>query len=833
MKLLFVMRHAGYVRNFESTLRMMCDRGHHVHLAFQGIVKYAQLDPADIAGQLTARYPNFTHGRMPIRRDGWGLLGRQLRLGMDYLRYLTPEYDDAPKLRQRALREAPQYVLDRTSSGMARTAVGRRALAAWLRAQDLAIPIDPAIDAYLAEVRPDALAVTPLIEPGAPQAEFVRAARARGIPAALCVASWDNLTNKGLIHGPVDLVTVWNEAMKREAVELHGIPAGRVAVTGAAAFDHWFDWRPRTTREEFCARVGLPADRPFVLYLCSSKFVAPQEAPFVRTWVERIRHASSARLRDAGVLVRPHPQNAEQWQGDSLDLGGAVAVWPPSGAAPVDADSRSDYFDSIFHSSAVVGVNTTGEIESAIVGRPVFTLLAPEFRDTQEGTLHFHHLSQVRGGVVTIARDFDEHLAQLDRALGEPASNAAARCRSFVEAFVRPNGIDVPATPRLVEALEQLGRLRPGTPTPSLSAALLRPRLSIRAALIERETAADVRAKAARRAVKSARAAQQQSREAEKLARQAEHERLEEIRRLRADDARLTPQEKTEKFVSAFCAFGEVRRRTVLSAMMPHFPPSSFIEAYAVAPPRRLEYDHADIYMRVHTKGEEFRLRACHKEPFTIDWMHGRIAAGDVLYDIGANIGAYSLVAAMKPGGGARVFAFEASYASVASLAANIALNKLDAQITPMSVALSDVTAMNVFSLRDLEPGSARHVLGYDPPEDGPTLYQQPVMMFRLDDLIERFALPLPNHIKMDVDGGELAVLEGASRTIASPELQTMLVEVSTSLSSAVSEVLERHGLRLDSKITVRSKSGEHVVWYGLFVRGGQAPVSAVEAPPR
>ncbi len=69
--------------------------------------------------------------------------------------------------------------------------------------------------------------------------------------------------------------------------------------------------------------------------------------------------------------------------------------------------------------------------------------------------------------------------------------------------------------------------------------------------------------------------------------------------------------------------------------------------------------------------------------------------------------------------------------------------------------------------------------------------------------------------------------------TMASPALQTMLVEVSTSLSTAVSEVLERHGLRLDSKITVRSKSGEHVVWYGLFVRGGQAPVSAVEAPPR
>ena len=833
MKLLFVMRHAGYVRNFESTLRMLCDRGHHVHLAFQGTVKYAQLDPADIAGQLAARYPNFTHGRMPMRRDGWGLLGRQLRLGLDYLRYLTPDYDDAPKLRQRALREAPQYVLDRTTHGAARTAAGRRALAAWLRAQDLAIPIDPVIDAYLADIRPDVLAVTPLIEPGAPQAEFVRAARARGIPAALCVASWDNLTNKGLIHGPVDLVTVWNDAMKREAVELHGIPAGRVAVTGAAAFDHWFDWRPRTTREEFCARAGLPADRPFVLYLCSSKFVAPNEPPFIRTWVEQIRRSSSDRLREAGILVRPHPQNAELWEQESLEEAGAVAVWPRAGAAPVDAGSRSDYFDSIFHSSAVVGINTTGEIESAIVGRPVFTILAPEFRDTQEGTLHFHHLQRVSGGVVTAARNFEEHLTQLDAALAEPPSAAAARCRSFVEAFVRPNGLDVPATPRLADALEQLARTRPHVRLPPWTP-LLRSRLAGRAAILAHETEKAAKAKAARQAAKAARQAKRKARVAAQQARKAEQARVEEaLRNAKPEEERLNANQKTELLLSTFQSLGEVRRRTVLSSMMAHFPPSSFIELHAATPPRRLEYEHADIYMRVHTKGEEFRLRACHKEPFTVDWIHRRIAPGEVLYDIGANIGAYSLVAAMKPGGGARVFAFEASYASIASLCANIALNKLDAQITPMPVALSGTTAMNVFSLRDLEPGAARHVLGYDPPEDGPTLYQQPVMMYRLDDLIERFGLPQPNHIKLDVDGGELEVLDGASRAIASPELRTMLVEVSTALSTAVGDVLEGHGLRLESKVSVRSKSGEHVVWYGLFVRGGEGPVTSSEAPPR
>jgi FkbM family methyltransferase len=184
-------------------------------------------------------------------------------------------------------------------------------------------------------------------------------------------------------------------------------------------------------------------------------------------------------------------------------------------------------------------------------------------------------------------------------------------------------------------------------------------------------------------------------------------------------------------------------------------------------------------------------------------------------------VGAYSLVAAKKPGGGARVFAFEPSLPSVASLCTNIVLNGVAGQVTPVPIALSDSTAMNVFRLRDLEPGAARHVLGHGAHEDQPTLYEQPVLMCRLDDVVEWFGLPLPNHIKLDVDGGELAVLEGASRTLTSPALRSMLIEISTSLSGAVTDVLAGHGLRLQSKISVTNRSGESAVWYGLFARDG------------
>ena len=817
MKVLFVMRHAGYVRNFESTLRLLCDRGHRVHVAFQNKTRHVLLDPANTAEQLAGTYSKFSYGEIPVRTDGWGLLGRELRLGLDYLRYLTPEYDEAPKLKERATRDVSPAILARAQRGLTGTPLGRKALAWWLRLLDGAIPRSPDIDAYIAKQRPDVLAVTPLIEPGSPQAEFVRSARALGVRTALCVASWDNLTNKGLIHGPIDLVTVWNPAMKEEAVKFHGIPAGHVAVTGAAAFDHWFGWQPSTTREEFCARVGLRPDRPFFLYLCSSKFIAPQEAPFVRTWVEQLRQSSSPALRDVGILVRPHPQNAEQWQDTDLTQSPGVALWPPAGAAPADDDKRRDFFDSMYHSAGVVGINTTAQIESAIIGRRVYTVLAPEFRDTQEGTLHFHHLRDVNGGLLHVAADFDEHLAHLDEAIRTP-EGGDEQCRRFVEAFVRPYGIDVPATPKLVEALENLAR----TPAHASAgepvwASVVRPRLARRAAVLEQ----DARAEAAVRATRDAlRAAKRRANEAAERAKVAEEARQEAERRARREVAEEAKRmQAMPALVAGFCRLGEVDRRNFLRQAFDCFPASSFIELHGATKPRALDYEHAEILMRVMTDAEEFRLRACSKEPFTVEWIHRRIAEGDVLYDIGANVGAYSLVAAKKPGGGARVFAFEPSQATVATLCANILLNHVDDRITPLPVAVSGTTGMTVFGLRSLEPGSARHVLGSGAQDDGDTVYRQPVMTFRLDDLVEQFDLPLPNHIKLDVDGGELDVLEGASRTLSSPSLTSILVEVSTSLSSAVTGVLEGHGLRLDSKVALKTKAGEYAVWYGVFVR--------------
>ena len=137
----------------------------------------------------------------------WLNLGIELRKAVDYLRYLEPEYRNAPKLRLRAELTEPVFLALPTARRLAASEGGRALFRRLLRWCERGVPADPAIVAFIRRARPDLVLVTPLVEPGSPQSEYVRAARALGIPTGLCVYSWDNLTSKGLIQDPLDIVT--------------------------------------------------------------------------------------------------------------------------------------------------------------------------------------------------------------------------------------------------------------------------------------------------------------------------------------------------------------------------------------------------------------------------------------------------------------------------------------------------------------------------------------------------------------------------------------------------------------------------------------------------
>lgn len=168
------------------------------------------------------------------------------------------------------------------------------------------------------------------------------------------------------------------------------------------------------------------------------------------------------------------------------------------------------------------------------------------------------------------------------------------------------------------------------------------------------------------------------------------------------------------------------------------------------------------------------------KEPETLAWID-ESPPGSVLYDIGANVGLYSVYHALSKN--ANVYAFEPSFLNLALLAKNLTLNEVSSKV---KVIVNPLTSSNVFadfSLSSLVEGGALSSFGVDYGHDGKHLEKKlayQTLGFSLDFLIQSGALAEPpNMIKIDVDGIEHLILEGARQTLKLPECKTVLIEVS------------------------------------------------------
>jgi hypothetical protein len=473
MKILFMMTEPRVMKYYHDTLRFMLKEGHRVHVAYFSLEKYRG---GTLHEELAGEFPErFRYEVVSGKRPG---LWRDLLIAMswaeDYLFFLKPFFSSAARLRERVeVRISPGFVWLTNRCPGFKTPAGRNALSAALRAVDRAVPPSRHFKRFIRKISPDALLVSPLLSHSGLQSEYLRAAGSLGVPTAYCVASWDNLTTKGAMRGNPDTILLWNDIQKKEAVELHGADAERIVVTGAQYFDEWFVRSPSHSREDFCRVVGLPPDRPILMYMCSSNFMAPNERAFVLKWIESIRSSGIPGLSEAGFLIRPYPEYAGQWQSVDFSPYGRVVVWPPDGEYAITESAKRNFYDSVYHSIAVVGVNTTAMIESAIIGRCVLSVLASEFNESQSNTIHFSYLKQENGGFLYLAKDLDEHIAHLQTILRD-SDRMHRQIARFVAHFARPHGIRQPCVPLIARAIADLRPAASAKPRTSLQTLLLR-----------------------------------------------------------------------------------------------------------------------------------------------------------------------------------------------------------------------------------------------------------------------------------------------------------------------------------------------------------------------
>jgi len=190
------------------------------------------------------------------------------------------------------------------------------------------------------------------------------------------------------------------------------------------------------------------------------------------------------------------------------------------------------------------------------------------------------------------------------------------------------------------------------------------------------------------------------------------------------------------------------------------------------------------------------------KEPETIEWID-TFEPGDTLWDIGANVGIYSIYAGVK---GVRCFAFEPHFANYHQLCITIAINGLQDFVTPLCLAFSDRKSVAELNLASLEVGTSMSNFGEALDFRGQAFqpaFRQGMIGYDIDSFVEDFGVAIPDHLKIDVDGIELPIVAGAEKTLSNPKLKSVSIELIDSDGAqvnAVMAIMERAGLQFVHK---------------------------------
>jgi FkbM family methyltransferase len=200
----------------------------------------------------------------------------------------------------------------------------------------------------------------------------------------------------------------------------------------------------------------------------------------------------------------------------------------------------------------------------------------------------------------------------------------------------------------------------------------------------------------------------------------------------------------------------------------------------------------------VHPRTVKRSLAAFEKEPETIRWLD-RAGPDDVLWDVGAHIGAFTLYAALRRH--CRVVAFEPAAASFFTLNRNIELNDLQDSVIALCTAIPRERSIDYLHMPETHPGASLSNFGEATNFQNRAFrpaFRQGAVAYSLDDLAKATVLPFPTHMKIDVDGLERDIVLGGGTVLADHRLRSVVIELDIAppvLIKEVARLLQRHGL--------------------------------------
>ena len=173
----------------------------------------------------------------------------------------------------------------------------------------------------------------------------------------------------------------------------------------------------------------------------------------------------------------------------------------------------------------------------------------------------------------------------------------------------------------------------------------------------------------------------------------------------------------------------------------------------------------------VHTPEELRMLEVMYGEGHILEHLLATLLPNDVLYDVGANLGLYAIFFARAVGNGGQIIAFEPERDSYSRLMRNLELNGLS-NVRPYCKAIGEIDGTARLAIGGTT-GNYSLVRTYTNEIDSQT-----IQVVAGDDFIEKESLPLPNVLKIDVEGFELSVLRGLQRTLSKPQCRLVYCEL-------------------------------------------------------
>ena len=204
------------------------------------------------------------------------------------------------------------------------------------------------------------------------------------------------------------------------------------------------------------------------------------------------------------------------------------------------------------------------------------------------------------------------------------------------------------------------------------------------------------------------------------------------------------------------------------------------------------------------------------KEPITIKWIRS-FKKNSIFFDIGANVGMYSIFASII--NSSKVYSFEPESNNYKVLMQNIITNNLSEMVLPFQIGISNKTELTNLNLNNFSAGLSHHTVGENALDHASlkpigSKYKQGIFSTTLDDLCSKWKIDIPTYIKIDVDGIESKIISKSINVLSSQLLKSVLIEINENREEDKKIIKTMKSLKFQydtSQVNeARRKSGPH-----------------------